>query len=382
MSMKGINLHLYPSNIKFESRMMRMTSSLASAEIFERIDLVGIWEPGLPEIQEIDQWRRIVRIKANTGLGGSGGINRLLQLMEWNFKIARYYRDEDIRVVNPHIVWALPVAAWFKKHTGAHLVYDTHELETETLNSQGLRQKLSQWIERSFIKTADAIHVVCHGIEKWYRNHYRLDNVLTVKNYPLRLVEFPVTEKFREKFKIPESHIIFCYQGLLGRGNDVEMLLQVFQDVGGDKHLVFLGFGPMVEHLERVTPTISNIHFHPGVPFDQVPLYTGSADVSLVIIEDSCLSYHHCLPNKLLESLNAGVPTIVNDLPEMVGEVQTFDSGWVVENGIGAITELVDGLDQEMIKKKKAGAKAWSQAKYWEIEAEKMLGTYQRVLDL
>ncbi len=133
-----------------------MTSSVAHAGLFDRIDLVGIWEPGLQETEQVDEFRRIVRIKTNPLFSRLGGVGRILQLLQWNRKISDLYRNEDIRVVNPHIVWAMPVAAWMKKSHGSKIIYDTHELETETIASHGLRKKLSQIIERHYIRTADA----------------------------------------------------------------------------------------------------------------------------------------------------------------------------------------------------------------------------------
>jgi len=143
--------------------------------------------------------------------------------------------------------------------------------------------------------------VVSSGIEAWYQDRYKLENVHTIKNYPLQSKDRPASTKFRDQFGIPNGHLIFCYQGRLSRATEIEMLLEVFRNTSEDKHLVFMGFGPLADQLEATAEKASNLHFQPGVPFDQVPAYTGSADVAIVLFEDACLSYHHVLPNKLLD---------------------------------------------------------------------------------
>ncbi len=59
--------------------------------------------------------------------------------------------------------------------------------------------------------------------------------------------------------------------------------------------------------------------FFGPVPSDQVTLYAASADLGIAAIENVCLSYYYCSPNKLFEYLLAGVPVIASDLPELGG---------------------------------------------------------------
>lgn len=376
----GINLHLYPSNIRFESRMMRMTMSLAQAGLYDRIDLVGVWEEGLPEEETIDEWRRIVRIRTSPRWAGLGGPGRILQLAEWNRAIARRYAGQPVAAVNPHIVWALPVAATIKKRTNCPLIYDTHELETETIGSRGLRRHLSRWVERHWIGKADVVHVVSTGIEHWYREHYGLRNVHTIKNYPLDRDQAPATNRYREQFGIPADDIIFSYQGNLSRTEEIDFLLEAFAHTESDRHLVFMGFGPHADRLRELAAESANVHFQPGVPFEEVPYYTGSADVALVPFSDVCLSYHHVLPNKLLESLASGVPALVSDSPEMTAEIEQDDCGWILPESTAELAGLVNGLTRKQIETKKQAARSWALRCRWSGEAARMVALTREAL--
>lgn len=378
--MPGINVHLYPSDILHESRMMRMTKSVASSGHFDRIDLVGHLQADLAAEEDIDSHRRVVRLEASAPAGLPGGLGRLGLLWNWNRRIVEHYRDQPVRMVNPHVVWALPAARKLKAIHGVPLVYDTHELETETIGSHGARQQLSRWIERRAMRDVDAIHVVSHGIEDWYRRTYDFDEVHTIKNYPLGKGPRERTTVFRDTFEIPDDHLVFCYQGRLSRSDEVDLLFDVFSHLPEDRHLVFMGFGPLVDRIEREAAARTNLHFHPGVDFLAVPRYTSSADVALVFFEDACLSYHHVLPNKLLESLNAGVPVVVSDLPDMVREIHDDDAGWVTTNDRDAIVGLLASLDRETVDRKARGAAAWSARNHWDVEADRMLDIYARLL--
>lgn len=378
--MAGVNLHIYPNSIQFESRMLRMTGSVAAAGLFDRIDLVGMAAPDLPGVETLDEMRRIVRLPVGHFWRRGGGVGRILELLAWNRVVARKYRDEPVTMVNPHIVWALPVASWLRARHGTRVIYDTHELETETVGSRGVRKHLSRFVEQRYVGHVDAVHVVSEGIARWYRHRYGLRSVHTIKNYPLTGGRRESTRIFRERFGIPDNHLVFCYQGRLSRVPEIELLLDVFRRVPEDRHLVFMGFGPQADRLRVLAETAANLHFHPGVPFDEVPSHTGSADVALVLFDDTCLSYHHVLPNKLLESLNAGIPVICSDLPDMVAEIQEDDAGWIVQNDVESLAALVGKLDHEQIARKRAGACSWAARNDWSVMAEKMLAVYREVL--
>lgn len=62
----------------------------------------------------------------------------------------------------------------------------------------------------------------------------------------------------------------------------------------------------------------------------QVTTALSDGDVSFVLTNPSCLSYRYSLPNKLFESLHAGLPVIANDLPDTGAIVRDSGAGLVV----------------------------------------------------
>jgi len=67
------------------------------------------------------------------------------------------------------------------------------------------------------------------------------------------------------------------------------------------------------------------------VPPENVVNFIAGADVSVVPIQDVCLSYRFCLPNKLFESAFAGIPIAASDLPELRRFIERYGGGLLMD---------------------------------------------------
>jgi glycosyltransferase involved in cell wall biosynthesis len=59
--------------------------------------------------------------------------------------------------------------------------------------------------------------------------------------------------------------------------------------------------------------------------------YIVTADIGVIPIQDVCLSYRYCLPNKLFEMTFAGIPVCVSNLPEMRAFVESEGTGVIMD---------------------------------------------------
>ena len=124
-----------------------------------------------------------------------------------------------------------------------------------------------------------------------------------------------------------------------------------------------------------------NIHFHDPVGPDSLCEFTGSADLGICLIEDLCLSYKFCLPNKFFEYAMAGLPILVSDLPEMRKLVEEYDCGVVCESLTpdGIVNGLKKLLSKDLVKLGK-NARKMAEDHSWDVQEEKLLGLYDKVL--
>ena len=87
------------------------------------------------------------------------------------------------------------------------------------------------------------------------------------------------------------------------------------------------------------------VFFLDPVPYDMVLDVAAGADVGASLLEDTCLNHRLALPNKLFEYLNAGLPTIVSDFPELGRVVKDFDVGLAVDpSSPDAVAEAIQRM--------------------------------------
>ena len=320
-----INIHLYPSAFLNESRILREAGTLARLALFERIDLVGVADDGLPEVEAVADGLRIVRLARRRG---GGLIGKVAGTGGWSHAVYRRYRNAPLACINCHSVAVLPLAVMLARASGAKLVYDAHELETETNGLGGVRQYLTRRVERALIGRADQCIFVGAAIEQWYARQYGLRNTTVLYNCPPRRQVAP-SDYFRRTYAIAPEVPVFLYQGVIGEGRGLRALLAAFGALAGRAALVVMGYGALADWFAAEAARHPGIHYHPAVPPERLLEYTAAADFGLSVIEATSLSYQYCMPNKLFEYVMAGKPVLVSPTREQ--------SEFVRAHGIGEV---------------------------------------------
>lgn len=370
-----VNVHVYPSPLRNESRILKITGTLAEHRVFDRIIVVGTWDEDLQERELLDPRRELWRLRA-------GGRSRspwakMFRVLHWSWRVLQSLRHQHVDLVNCHSLSVLPLCVVLKRLHGAKLVYDTHELETETVAFPSALRRVARLVERILLPHADAICVVNAEIAEWYRRTYGLPEVTVVQNVPYRQVTAARTNwSLRVALGIPSAAPMFLYQGVVSEGRGISLLLDAFSRLP-DRHLVIMGYGGMVPDVQQVAARYPNIHYHPAVPPDKLPAVTAEADVGLSLVENVCLSYFLSLPNKLFEYLNAGLPVIASDFPVMGRAIRQYEAGWLSPVNAEALHELVAGLDAKAIASAKARARTARGSFGWEMEEPALLAMYQ-----
>src|SRR5437899_220135 len=102
-----INIHLYPSPFLNESRILREAGSLARLGLFDRIDLVGVGQVGLPVSENVQDGIRILRVGQHDGFRSTVG--KIVGTAGWSHAVYQKYRKEAIACINCHSVSTLPL---------------------------------------------------------------------------------------------------------------------------------------------------------------------------------------------------------------------------------------------------------------------------------
>lgn len=291
--------------------------------------------------------------------------------------------SRDFNYIHCHDLMMLPIgvlAKWwcFGK---ARLVYDSHEYQTERNGQANWKKPILRVFESFFIKQSNASIVVSNSIADEYARLYNIKKPYVVLNAP-PYRDTPVKpDIFRETFNIKKDQIIYLYQGGFNRGRSIEKILDIFSDLNdSQKVIIFMGHGALEERVKHDADRFENIFYHPTVSPDILLDYTSSADIGLCLIENTCLSYYYCLPNKLFEYMMADLPTIVSDLYELEKIAKKHDTGWILpQENINTLREIVKTTTAEDIKLKKENLKKIKPLYSWEEQEKILLSIYNQL---
>lgn len=328
------NLHISMTPFRNESRVLKETQSLVMRGIVDRVCIIALHEDGLPENEQIDDARRVVRLRLMTRSWPKNLVGQFFKYLEFTWRCIMVARAERATIYNVHSIALLPIGSLLKLLRSGRLVYDAHELETESDGLKGFRKRAAKWIERALIGFADLTIVVGPAIEAWYRQHYPRLTIVTILNVPAHVAR-PEIASLRQDLGLPDDQRIALYQGGLSINRGIRELIAaapIFEQAG--YAVVFLGYGGLLPEVEDAADRISNVYLHPAVAPADVLAYTASADLGIAWILGNSLSYRLCLPNKLFEYIMAGLPVLVSRLPEM--------EQVVVNEGIGVCIDSWD----------------------------------------
>ncbi len=370
------------NNFKNDSRVLKEAISLKKGGY--DVKVVALWEDELKEFDEVNGVS-VYRIKLKTKNWSKNKLVQLIKYFEFVFKVIKNYKNYDIFHCND--LNTLPIGVMIKKffNNKAKIVYDAHEYEiNDTPYESKLNIKLKYFFEKFLIKYTDKVIAVSDAIANEYIRLYGIEKPALVLNTP----PFQQIEKkdiFREKFNIPKENTIFLYQGGLSSGRGIEILLETFKQLHQSlitNHqkpvIIFMGYGELEKEIKKASEEYNNIYYHQAVSPNILLDYTSSADFGISTIEDSCLSYRYCLPNKMFEYLMAEMPVIVSNLYEMKRLVERYKIGIVAkENTPQGLKEAIQEamkLDKKELQKNIQKVK---EIYNWEQQEKVLLEVYK-----
>jgi len=309
-----------------------------------------------------------------------------IKWLELAFRFVRKFRKYDVWHCNDVEAFAFGILAKLTRPK-LKLVYDCHEFESERNAKPFGMNPLTRVFEELFIQFAEEVFTVSPSIFNAYKTRYKkrgLKQLSLLRNVPNKRIATGLDGPLRKQLGLTDSNFIAIYQGALTWNRGVETLLKMSERLKGTNiHLVFMGYGPLESAVVSLASVHSNIHFQPAVQYEQVLDYTGDADLGLVSVNPVCLSYRYCLPNKLFESIQAGIPVLVNSLPDCVQLIETFGIGKEVRqnDSDGWFEAIEEASKKEPAWKTQAqsGFLSAQEALNWETEVEILKKAYARL---
>lgn len=247
------------------------------------------------------------------------------------------------------------------------LIYDSHEYFTEVPELIKRPKVRSFWLrleEFIFPKLKNVI-TVNRKIADLYEAKYKV-KVTAIRNLPKS------SKGQKTKFKVPaiKDERIILYQGSLNVGRGIELMIAAMEFLE-DHLLILAGDGDICSELKQQVDQSGlqdRVIFLGKLRPEDLAGLTEQADIGLSLEEDLGLNYRFCLPNKVFDYINAGIPILVSDLPLLRELVDSYKVGeYLVERDPKVLASQIE----QMISKKKiylSSLKQAAEALNWDKE--------------
>lgn len=243
-------------------------------------------------------------------------------------------------LIQVHDLPALEAAVKLAKKKKVPIVYDAHELYPEQSAFSKVQTRICHENEKKWIKEVDHVFTVNESIAEEMAKRYQIPkptslfNALNLQN---NFHDSLTPNILHKRLNLPEERRILLFQGGLSPHRNLENLIKAFQYVKTENvDLVILGSGDLLQKLvtmaKRYRLLDKRIYFLPAVPQNELLSYTAEATMGIIPYPHVDLNSYYCTPNKLFEFIQAELPIIANDSPEL--------NRFVKDQGFG-ITKLM-----------------------------------------
>lgn len=306
----------------------------------------------------------------------------LLFYAEYNLRLffMLLFRKTDLLVANDlDTLLAVFLVSRLRKLV---VVYDSHEYFTEVpeLVARTGVKKIWEGLEALLVPRLKFASTVSGSIAAEYQRKYGI-RMEVIRNLPYKQVIEPQPAP---SLRTSDERVIL-YQGSLNMGRGLETAITAMSFVEHAR-LIIIGTGDMEHQLRALVHSLAleeKVGFMGRIyPLD-LPRYTMQADLGISLEEKLGLNYYYALPNKLFDYIQARVPMLVSDLPEMAGLVHRYDIGKVtpVQDPYRlalVMNEMLDDEESRMVWRKNLEKAANELC--WENEEGRLMALYEKVI--
>lgn len=217
------------------------------------------------------------------------------------------------------------------------LFFDAHEMFPEVPELVGrpavkrVWQRIEDFILPRIAKRSDMAAVtVCQSIADIYRERYNIQ-MAVVRNVPMHY-ETASADVSSLLANVAEGQKILLYQGAVNVGRGIEVVMQAMPLLP-ECHLLVAGVGDKYQELRQRAEEMhcGNISFLGRLEPAMLHSLTLHADLGLSLLENRGLNYYYSFPNRIADFVQAGVPVLATDFPEIHRIVDGFGIGTLVE---------------------------------------------------
>jgi glycosyltransferase involved in cell wall biosynthesis len=265
---------------------------------------------------------------------------------------------------------------------GINMIYDSHEYFTETPELVGRPRVQKVWkrIEGFVVPRLKEMITVCDSIADLFHEKYGV-TCHVVRNIPPRAALPAKGDK--KALNLPEDKHLLVLQGSginIQRG--AEELVEAMKYLD-DCYLMIIGGGDVLPVLKRMVGEMhidDRVRFLPRMPYANMMAYTQLAELGFILDKDTNLNYRYCLPNKLFDFIQAGVPIVASHLVEIEKIIKKYHIGlFIPDHQPTSIAETIKaGLSDASLRAVwQEGLAQAAEDLCWENEQQTLIEIYK-----
>lgn len=219
------------------------------------------------------------------------------------------------------------------------LFFDAHEMFPEVPELVGrpsvkrFWEKIEAYVMPKMAHRKDmAAATVCQSIAEIYHDRYGI-KMAVVRNVPMMQVpEVGGGEPdCLANLNIEPNTKIILYQGAVNVGRGIEAVMEAMPLLP-ECHLLIAGIGDKYDDLRICAKELrcNNITFLGRLEPEILRRLTVHADLGLSLLENLGLNYYYSFPNRIADFVQAGVPVLATDFPEIHRIVEEYGIGTLV----------------------------------------------------
>jgi len=267
------------------------------------------------------------------------------------------------------------------------LVYDSHEYFTGVPELEGRPKVKKMWkaIEKFCLPGLKHCITVNQSIADLYDNEYGTAFQI-IRNVPEVSMPFMAEKQdLRVRLNLPTDKKIVILQGAginIQRGAEEAVEAMKYLD---NVVLLIVGGGDVIDNLKQQvveSGLAEKVIFVAKQPVLSLRKYTASADLGITLDKDTNINYRFSLPNKLFDYIQAGIPILASNLPEVRRVVEAYQVGRISEDHSPKnIAKHIDEMlnDSEANAQWKINLEKASKELNWEKEKEKLLRIFRAI---
>jgi glycosyltransferase involved in cell wall biosynthesis len=282
------------------------------------------------------------------------------------------------------------VALALGKRHRARVVYDSRDIYMVAANLARLRGPIKAVLarlERGWARRADRVFTVNQPYATELARRFDVEMPVIVMNCSYRFAPpEPAPRRFHDRLGLDPTTRVVLYQGGFSVGRGVEQLMEAVRDVP-DCVLAVMGYGALEAEFRAAAERPGNqgkVFILPAVPPTELLEWVASADVVGVLFQHDTLNNYLSTPNKFLEAMAAGIPSVCSDHPGMGSIARETGCGIAVPPAdvtaiAAAIREIVDAPPEARAERRARALAAAHDTYNWESQVQALLEEYTRL---